>query len=269
MNPNLEKKILYWSMAGLLIILAVFFLVSINQKLNTATTTNTVSFSGQGKVFAKPDIATVEFGILTEAATSKEAQDANSKKSQKVTDFLKKQGLEDKDIKITYYNIYPKYSSYQPPVMYDQSQVQAYPVYPSTPLPPVPIEPKIVGYAVNQGFQVKVRDFDKLSGIVDGLVANGVNNINNLGFSIEDPEKVRSEARTLAIADAKKKADELKGKIGIRLGKVINFYEDIYGYGFDRGGFGGGIEALSAKGPSLPPGENEITVNVTLTYQIK
>lgn len=257
---NINKTILYWSTAGLVIILVVFLLVSINQKLDTATTTNTVSFSGQGKIFAKPDIATIEFGILTEAATSKEAQDANSKKSQKVTDFLKKQDVDEKDTKTTYYNIYPKYSSY-PLVIYDQTQVQAY--------PPVPSEPKIVGYSVNQGFQVKVRDFDKLSGIVDGLVANGVNNVNNLGFSIEDPEKLRSEARTLAIADAKKKADELKGKIGIKLGKIVNFYEDIYGYGFDRGGGYAGVEALPAKGPSLPVGENEITVNVTLTYQIK
>jgi len=256
---KLQKTIIYWSVAGLVIILAVFLLVGINQKLNTVITNNTVSFNGQGKIFAKPDIATIEFGIVTEATTSKDAQDANSKKSQKVTDFLKKQGLEDKDIKTTYYNIYPKYSSY-PPIIYDERQVQAY---------PVPTEPKIVGYSVNQGFQVKIRDFDKLSGIIDGLVTNGVNNVNNLGFSIDDPEKVRSEARSLAIADAKKKADELKGKIGIKLGKIINFYEDIYGYGLDRGGGYGGVEALPAKGPSLPPGENEITVNVTLTYQIK
>lgn len=255
-----QKTIVYWLIAGLIVVLAVFLLVIINQKLNTATTTNTVSFSGQGKVFAKPDVATIEFGILTEATTSKEAQDANSKKSQKVTDFIKKQNIDEKDIKTTYYNIYPKYSSY-PPVIYDERQVQAY--------PPVPSEPKIVGYQVTQGFQVKVRDFDKLSGIVDGLVANGVNNVNNLGFSIEDPEKVRSEARTLAIADAKKKADELKGKIGIKLGKIVNFYEDIYGYGLDRGGGYGGVQTLPAKGLSLLPGENEITVNVTLTYQIK
>lgn len=266
---KLQKTIIYWSLAGLVIILAVFLLVGISQKLNTATTTNTVSFSGQGKIFAKPDIATIEFGILTEATTSKEAQDANSKKSQKVTDFLKKQNVDEKDIKTTYYNIYPKYSSYQPPIMYDQSQVQAYPAQGNAILPPVPIEPKIIGYSVNQGFYAKVRDFDKLSGIVDGLVANGVNNVNNLGFSIEDPEKVRSEARTLAIADAKKKADELKGKIGIKLGKIVNFSEGFGGYlgpYYMKGEKGGGGDIT---GPSLPPGENEITVNVTLTYQIK
>ncbi|OGN05844.1 MAG: hypothetical protein A2831_03045 [Candidatus Yanofskybacteria bacterium RIFCSPHIGHO2_01_FULL_44_17] len=260
---KLQKTIIYWSLAALVIILTVFFMVSINQKLNTSTTTNVVSFSGQGKAFAKPDIATLDFSIITEASTSKAAQDSNSKKSQQITEFLKKQDIAEKDIKTTYYNIYPKYSSIQVPIMYDERQIQAYPPY------PVPTEPKIVGYSVNQGFQVKVRDFDKLSSIVDGLVLNGVNNVNNLGFSIEDPEKLRSEARTLAIADAKKKADELKGKIGIKLGKIVNFYEDIYGYALDRGGGYGGVESAPVKGPSLPPGENEITVNVTLTYQIK
>lgn len=257
---KVSKKLLSWLLTSFVVILSVFFIVSISQKLNTATTTNTVSFSGQGKVFAKPDVAIIEFGILTEAATSKAAQDLNSKKSQQVTGFLKKQNIEEKDIKTTYYNIYPKYSS-QPPVIYNREEIQVY--------PPIPSEPKIIGYSVNQGFQVKVRDFDKLSGIIDGLVANGVNNVNNLGFSIEDPEKLRSEARALAIADAKEKADELKGKIGIKLGKIVNFYEDIYGYGFDRGSGFGGVEASAAKGPSLPPGENKITVNVTLTYQIK
>lgn len=257
-----QKTIIYWALAGLIVILTVFLVVSINQKLNTVTTTNTVSFSGQGKVYAKPDIVLLEFGILTDAVTSKAAQDANSKRSQQVTDFLKKQGIEEKDIKTTYYNIYPKYSSV-PPVIYDRVSGLETQIY-----PPVPSEPKIVGYSVNQGLQAKVRNFDKLSEIVDGLVTNGVNNVNNLGFSIEDPEKLRSEARTLAIADAKKKADELKDKIGIKLGKIVNFYEDTYGSGLDRGGYGGSV-VVSAKGPSLPPGENEITVNVTLIYQIK
>ena len=255
---TIQKTIIYWSIAVLVIVSAIFLLVGINQKLNTATTTNVVSFSGQGKVFAKPDISTLDFSIITEAVNSKAAQDTNSRKSQSIVDFLKKQGIEDKDIKTTYYNIYPQYSQIRPPIIYDAA------------VPVAPYAARITGYQVTQGFQLKVRDFDKLSDLVDGLVSNGVNNVTNLGFSIEDPEKVRSEARALAIADAKEKADELKGKIGIKLGKIINFYEDIYGYAYDRGGGYGGFEAMSAnKGPSLPPGENEITVNVTLTYQIK
>ena len=259
---NTYKTILFGSAVFFIIILTIFLIVSISQKLNTATTTNTVSFNGEGKVLAKPDIAIVEFSIITEAATSKAAQDDNSKKSQKVTEFLKKQGIEDKDVKTTSYNIYPKYS-YPRPIIYNQSES-------NMPVPPERSDqPKIVGYQVSQSFQVKIRDFDKLSGIVDGLVSVGVNNVNNLGFSVEDPEKLKAEARAKAIADAKKKADELKNQIGIKLGKIVNFTEGYGGYPgiyyAEAKGMGGG----DASGPSLPPGENEISVNVTLTYQIK
>lgn len=258
---KLQKTILYWSVVALVVIFAVFLLVSINQKLNTAATTNTVSFSGEGKVLAKPDVAIVEFSIITEAATSKAAQDDNSKKSQKVVDFLKKQDIEEKDIKTTSYNIYPKYS-YPRPIIYNQAES-------GMPVPPESSgQPKIVGYQVTQSFQVKVRNFDKLSGIVDGLVSVGVNNVNNLGFSVEDPEKLKAEARAKAIADAKKKADELKSQIGIKLGKIVNFTEGYGGYPgpyyLEAKGMGGDVT-----GPSLPVGENEISVNVTLTYQIK
>lgn len=271
---NLNKSVLSWALTGLVVILAVFIIISINQKLNTATTTNTVSFSGRGKVIAKPDIATLEFSIITEAATSKQAQDDNSKKSKAVTDFLKKQGVNDKDVKTTYYNIYPKYSYPRPRPLY-QSPPSSVGETQVMPLPPIPIDdttPKIIGYQVTQGLQVKIRDFDKLSSVIDGLVVAGVNNVNNLGFSIDDPEKLKSEARAKAIADAKKKADELKGQIGIKLGKIVNFSEGFNGYpgpimyeAQALGGKGGG----GIGGPTLPPGETEITADVTLTYQIK
>ena len=214
--------------------------------LNTATTANTVSFNGEGKVLAKPDVAVVDFSIVTEAATSKAAQDANSEKSQKVVDFLKKQKVEDKDIKTVGYNIYPKYS-------YPRNGV-----------------PKITGYRVEQTIEVKVRDLDNVSSVLDGIVTAGANQVNNLNFEIDEPEKLKAEARAKAIADAKKKADELKGQIGIKLGKIVNFSEGISGYpepvyyerAMSSGGVGGG-------GPSVPSGENEITVNITITYQIK
>ena len=258
---TLHKQVLFWLGSAFIVVLGFFLLVSINQKLNTAITANTVSFSGEGKVSAKSDVATLEFSIVTEAVTSKAAQDDNSAKSKKVTDFLAKQSIADKDIKTTSYNIYPQYS-YTRPVIYQSGSGASLP-------PDYSGQPKITGYQVSQSFQVKVRNFDKLSGIVDGLVSVGVNNVNNLGFSVENPEKLKSEARAKAIADAKKKASELKDQVGIRLSKIVNFSENTGGYPgpimYEAKGLGGG----SADGPSLPSGENEITINVTITYQIK
>lgn len=111
----------------------------------------------------------------------------------------------------------------------------------------------------------------KVSDILDGVVSAGANQVNGLSFEIDDPEGLKTEARKKAIEDAKKKANELEGEVGIRLGKIVNFSENTGGYPIPiymkteidgRSGMGGG-------GPDVPTGENEITVNVTLTYQIK
>src|SRR5207247_2621202 len=102
---NNNYKYLAWAGTGVLVILAIFLLASTDHIVNSATNTNTVSFNGEGRVFAKPDIAAISFSIVTEATTSKAAQDSNSQKSNKVTDFLKAQGIDDKDVKTTGYNV--------------------------------------------------------------------------------------------------------------------------------------------------------------------
>src|SRR3989338_3530051 len=107
-------KYLIWSGTATLSVLSLFLLVTMNRISDTAVTTNTISFSGEGKVFAVPDIAAVSFSIVTEATTSKVTQDQNSEKSKKVVEFLKNQNIEDKDIKTTGYSIYPQYSYPRP-----------------------------------------------------------------------------------------------------------------------------------------------------------
>ena len=238
-------KYLIWSGTAVTVILAVFLLASTNRVLNTTTTTNTVSFNGEGKVLAKPDVAAISLSIVTEAVTSKAAQDDNSSKSKAVSDFLKKQGVEEKDIKTTGYNIYPQYRYPQ----YDKLEIS--------------------GYQVSQTMEVKVRDLGKVSSILDGVVSAGVNQVHSLSFEIDEPEKLKAEARQKAIEDARSKADELEDQLGVNLGKIINFSESIGGFPgpifYERAldvGMGGG-------GPSVPTGENEVVVNVTLTYQIK
>ena len=173
----------------MLVILAVFLLVEINQVSNTATTTNTVSFSGEGKVTAKPDIAVISASILTQAVDSKSAQDNNSTKSNAVDSFLKKQSIAEKDIKTSGYNITPQYK-----------------------YPPYGDQATITGYQVTQSYEIKVRDLTKVSTILSGLVTAGANQVNNLGLQIENPDALKSQARQLAIDDAKKRPRNYKSK---------------------------------------------------------
>lgn len=208
---------------------------------------NYMTFSGTGKVIAKPDIATTSFSIVTEATTSKVAQDENSKKSRAVIAYLKGQKVDEKDIKTTGYNIYPTY---------------AYPVGGAQ---------KIVGYQVNQTVSIKIRDIDRANEILDGIINSGVNQVNGIEFSIDDIDKVKAEARKMAIDEAKKKAKEISKQLGIDLGDITNFSEDNVGsprplyYDKAVGGFGGGAESA----PALPSGENEIQSSVTITYELE
>ncbi len=261
-------KYLVWAGTVALTVVSIFLLVLMNQVLDTATTTNTVSFNGEGKISAKPDVAAVSFSIVTEAATSKAAQDQNSIKSNQITDFLKQQKISDKDIKTTGYNVYPQYSYPRPcpvPMMYP-ADGRSMPVYPCV----ADKQQKISGYQVTQSFEVKVRNIDNVGSILDGLVAAGANQVNNLGFKIDNPEKLKAEARDKAIADAKKKADDLKRVLGIRLGKIVNYSENTGGWPIYFGAKAITADSLDgAPAPSIPTGENEITVNVTITYQIK
>ena len=239
-------KYLIWAGIATLVILSVFLIAKTNQVINTATTANTISFNGKGKILAKPDVAVVSLSIVTEAVTSKAAQDDNSAKSKAVTDFLKDQGVEDKDIKTTRYNIYPQYS-------YPQNGNR-----------------EIRGYQVNQTLEAKVRNLDKVSGILDGAVSAGVNQVNSLSFGIDEPEKLKAEAREKAIEDAKTKAEELEKQLEIRLGKIVNFYESSGGFPSPIFMEAKGIaDGLGGSGPEITAGENEIVVNVTITYQIR
>lgn len=268
MNNN--YKYLIWAGTGVLIILGIFLMVMISHTLDTATNTNTVSFNGEGKVFAKPDISKISFSILTEAKTSKAAQDSNSEKSKKVVDFLKSQGIQDKDIKTSGYNVYPQYSNSIRPCSVQAGSGTTGMMAPQ-PYPCTDNQQQISGYQVNQSFEVKVRDLDKVSTLLDGLVTAGANQVNNLGFTIDNIEAVKDQARELAIKDVKEKADTLKKQVGIRLGKIINFSEGSYypgPYAMEAKGMGGGMGG-GGVAPSIPSGENEITINVTITYQIK
>lgn len=244
----LQKKLLGWGGIVLMALVAIFLVVKTNQEINTATTTNTVTFSGQGKILAKPDVAVINFSIVTEASTSKVAQDDNSKKSKAVTDFLEDQDIDEKDIKTVAYNIYPQY---------DYTNGRSV----------------LRGYQVNQNTEVKVRDLKKVDDILAGVVAAGANQVNQFQLTIDKPEQLQEQARQAAIKDAQAKAEVLEDQLDISLGRIVNFSESNDGYA-PRPMYDGSMQAIGMGGgsaitPDVSIGENEIIVNISITYQIK
>jgi hypothetical protein len=260
-----HKKYVAQAAVAALILLTVFLFAQTISVLKEyryigagLSATNTISVSGEGEVFAVPDIATFTFSVREEADDVATAQDAAAESSNSIIAFLKGEGIEEKDIKTTSYNVYPRYE-YQQAVCRDGY------------CPPSG-ERELVGYEVSQSIQVKVRDTDKAGALLSGVGSRGVSDVSGLSFEIDDDDALQQEARRAAIADARDKAQVLARDLGVTLVRVVNFNESGGGVpimyaraemSMDSSGFGGSIA------PDVPVGENKIVSNVTITYEIR
>ncbi|HEY4508724.1 MAG TPA: SIMPL domain-containing protein [Candidatus Paceibacterota bacterium] len=271
-----EKAKLFKALFVVFVLLAVFLgaetLNAIKEYSHIGTvptSTNAISVSGTGEVFAVPDIATFSFSVVESGKTVKEAQDKASVKINAAIDAVKKMGVAEKDIKTTGYYSNPKYdyTTYpcaEPMMMNSGGSSVSNIAYPCRSGKQV-----LTGYEVSQSISVKVRKTDDAGAILTKVGGLGVQNISGLDFVIDNIDAVQAEARDKAIQDAKAKAQVLAKSLGVKLSKIVSFSEGgnqpIY-YAMETKGMMG---ASAAPIPQIPTGENKVTSNVTITYEIQ
>jgi len=250
-NKNLIMVIL---VVGVFLLLSMTVWINVDIKDRIQKTGNTITVYATGEVYTKPDLVITTFSTITEKKTVAEALSENTEKMNAVISFVKAQGVEDKDLKTTSFNIYPHYE-------YQRIEIEIYP-YP-------PGKRVLVGYEVTQSLEVKIRDITKIGDILQGATDAGANQVGDLQFTIDKEEEFEKEARKEAIEKAKAKAEELASQLGVNLVKITNFSESSvipYFYGLERAaapsGIGGG------ETPQIETGENKIEVTVTITYEI-
>lgn len=220
----------------------------------------TISVTGNGEVFAKPDIATFSFTVEAKEADAVAAQNKAGETMDAVLAYLKEAGVDEKDIKTSYYNLNPRYE-YQQTVCTQWSC-------------PPPGEPKLIGYEVSQSVTVKVRDTNKAGELVSGVGSKGAQNVSGLSFTIDDEDKLMAEAREKAIADAREQAKVLANNLHKHLGRMTGYWENQGGspipYGIGGDNMMKAESAMDMSRPaSIPTGENTITSQVSISYEIK
>lgn len=219
----------------------------------------TISVTGEGEVLAVPDIGRFSFSVTAEGDEASVAQEASGTKINDILAYLREQGVEEKDIKVEYYNLYPKYRY--------EERVCALGSY----CPPGEQVPD--GFEVTQQVSVKVRDTKKAPTLITGAGERGATNISSLNFTIDDIEALRDEARAKAITDAQEKATVLAGQLGVRVVKFVSYYEDG---GYDMPMYRANAmsvdmakEESAFGGAELPVGEESTKVRVTVTYEVQ
>jgi uncharacterized protein YggE len=247
-NEKLQKILI------VLVVVLIFFVVvkAYNEFLEgkyigkEIAPVNTINISATGEVFAKPDIAQISVSVVREEKTAVDAQNQNTEAMNKIVKFLKDSKIDDKDVKTTGYNIYPKYD-------YIERVGQV-----------------LKGYEVSQTLDVKVRKIDEAGKILSGAVERGANQVGGINLAIDNEDALKREARQKAITEAKRKANDLEKDLGVNLGRLVSFSESFGGYPIPvygmmkTEGVGG-----AASAPEIPTGENKISVSVSLTYEIR
>lgn len=216
---------------------------------------NTISVEGNGKIFAVPDVATFSFTISEDGDDVASAQNKVVAKMDSITDYLKETaGIEDRDIKTTSYNAYPKYEDVvcAPGTACTRSS-------------------EIIGYTVSETVTVKVRSTDDAGDVLANIGSRGVDNVSGLSFTVADEEYLQQQARSKAITEARAKAEQLASELGVSLVRVVGFYDNYQPYYYGRDAAMGGETMMSSapKAANLQLGENTIESNVTITYEIQ
>jgi hypothetical protein len=206
-----------------------------------------ISVSGEGRVAAPPDMAVLNIGVSAKEDTVAAANSAAQAAMDRLLSSLTADGVAEKDIQTSQFTISPEYD-------YQFSQ------------------PKLTGYRVTHMLQIKVRDIDLAGKVIDdGVEAAGdLVQVGSISLTIDDNSALAKQARELAMADAKAKADELARLADVELGTPVSISESSYTptppVYYDRA-FAGAEAAPSQT--TISTGELEVVVSVQITYGIR
>lgn len=223
-----------------------FFNISYPLAIVSTTQSSELAVVGEGKVEVTPDTAYIDAGITVDRASSvAEAQKKINEINNKIIDSLREVGIEKADIKTSNYSINPNYK-------YENN------------------ENRVDGYNGNVTIEVKVRNPQMASKVIETVTTAGANQIQGSRFVVDRPELYREEARNAAIKNAKEQAQNLAKNLGIKLGKIVNIVESSPGQStpFSYGKFAEGIGS-GGGGPVVEQGSQTLTSVVTLYFEKK
>lgn len=217
--------------------------------LNSRSDQNYFSAEGKATLEAIPDQAVVNLGVQVTETTVAAAQEQVNQIISDLQTQLAALGIEKKDIQTQDYSLYPNYN-------WEKGQGD------------------ITGYTVNSAVQVTCTNFDLLNQIIDAATTLGVNQVNNVNFTLSTAKQaeLKKEARQQAIAQAKSNAQELANLTGIKLGNITNVYEyepeDRTSTGVMFAKNMALTDSAEAATPtSVEAGTTSYNYQVTLTYQ--
>ncbi|MFN8373699.1 MAG: SIMPL domain-containing protein [Anaerolineae bacterium] len=208
---------------------------------------NIITVTGVGTAYGEPDVAYISVGADFTSENAGEAFAQASDTLNAVRDALLALGIAEQDLQTTNVSIYPQ-DNYNPA---DGS-----------------ISGRI--YRVSSAIDITIRDVTMIEDVINAAIGAGANNLYNLSFGIADPATLEQDARTQAVANARARAEQLAGLLGVTVGEPIIISETLNNGSSpipvanavaDRAFGGGG-------GVPVDTGRMMVSVTVQITFRI-
>jgi uncharacterized protein len=211
--------------------------------------TNTIAVNGEGIKKVMPDLVSIYFNIETKGDTSKEADDANSVVSNKLTDYVMALGFKEEDLGTESYNIYPDYD-------YTTGKNRGYRAV----------------HTLKISFSSSKKD--KITSVIDaGTNAGAGISYINFELSPELTQQYKSEAIKAASEDAKVKAESIASGFSKNLGRLVSVSLDSFNYYPFRVYDSTASSAPSAESAKtavagITPSQQDVTAYVKAVYKL-
>ncbi|HET7035525.1 MAG TPA: SIMPL domain-containing protein [Thermomicrobiaceae bacterium] len=208
---------------------------------DTAPSEHNITVSGQGVVSVTPDTGQATLGVQVQNADLTAAQNQAAQTMTAIQNALKAQGVSQDKIKTVIYNI---------SINRDQKD---------------PNSSTITGYTVIDLVQFSIKPVDKLGVVLQAAIDAGANEVQGVGFTVEDTSAALGQARQRAMDDAHAKAQQLAQLAGVTLGPPIAVSEGV-SYPPTPQEFSSGAATAAASSVPVQPGQTQISVTVTVSY---
>lgn len=220
--------------------------------VNSVQTTKSDFFTatGTGEVAGTAATARLSLGVTKTAATADEAKSEANKIINKVTTDLKALGIDEKKIKTSNFSVNPE-------VAVQPLGISARPAA------------QTEQFTATANLDVEAPNVDTANKAVDVASADGANVIGGVSFDLSDTdkEKLEDQARVKAIADAKARAQKIAQAAGLKLGRVVNINETSGPQPVFMSARAADLKTETSEPTDLQPGENKVSVTVTLFYE--
>jgi uncharacterized protein YggE len=211
-----------------------------------AASTPIVTTEGSGSASGTPSVMTLNIGVDTAAPHAGEALSDCNAKAAAVQQALLGDGVALADIQTSNLSLSPSFSTNSP-----------------TPS----------GYEANTTVVAKLRDLSKAGKVIDDAVAaaGDAGRLEGVSFAIDDSSAFASQARKIAVAQARSRADELAAAAGMKVAGLRSLSEDAdqtpYGP-FQGAAVPAGTSASAVASVPIQPGVEQTSVVVTAVWNL-